>query len=77
MQDDLDFNYSNERNKLKSLRYKIYSKQKIVIELIFQNKIDYSHPKIKNLAAEIFILEEVFDCKKSLFQEYSKEYWKN
>lgn len=62
---------------LKELKEKIYIKQKNIMEIIYERKIDYDDLSIKKNKDEIFLLEFIYNSKKDLYDYDSKMFWKN
>jgi hypothetical protein len=62
---------------LKELKEKIYIKQKNIMEIMYERKIDYNDLSIKKNKDEIFLLEFIYNSKKDLYDYDSKMFWKN
>ena len=62
---------------LKALKEKIYIKQKNIMEIMYERRIDYDDLSIKKNKDEIFLLEFIYDSKKDLYDYDSKIFWKN
>ena len=62
---------------LKELKEKIYIKQKNIMEIMYERKIDYDDLSIKKNKDEIFLLEFIYNSKKDLYDYDSKMFWKN
>ena len=61
---------------LKELKEKIYIKQKNIMEIIYERKIDYDDLSIKKNKDEIFLLEFIYNSKKDLYDYDSKIFGK-
>ena len=66
------FNNDESRKILKLLRNKIYRKQKMLLEFMYENSIDFKDERIKIYINEINLLDEIYDIKKYYFDYDSK-----
>mgnify|MGYP001407548822 CR=1 FL=1 len=66
------FNYEDSCKILKLLRIKIYKKQKMLLEFMYQNNIDFNDERIKIYINEINLLDEIYDIKQYYFDYDSK-----
>tara|TARA_Y100001978_G_C23356525_1_gene274490 strand:- start:87 stop:329 length:243 start_codon:yes stop_codon:yes gene_type:complete len=64
--------YDDIRRILKLLRNKIYKKQKVLLNFMYENNIGFNDKTIKIFINEINLLEEIYDIKKYYFDYDSK-----
>ena len=68
----IKFDYRQSYKTLKVLKYKIYVKQKLLLQYMYDNNINFENETIKQYIDEINLLEEIYDIKKYYFDYYSK-----
>tara|TARA_Y100000590_G_C15576120_1_gene960515 strand:+ start:76 stop:309 length:234 start_codon:yes stop_codon:yes gene_type:complete len=66
------FNNDESRKILKLLRNKIYRKQRMLLDFMYENCIDFKDQRIKIYINEINLLDEIYDIKKYYFDYDSK-----
>ena len=66
------------RKDLKKLNKKIYEKQRNLFEIMNLHKIyNFNDKSLKQLNAEINLLEEIYDIKFEEYKRIKNEFWKN
>ena len=64
------------RVKVLSLRKKLFSLQKEILELAYQHQIsDYSDPKVQSKHMQTLVIEFVLDCWTERYKEESQIFW--
>ena len=70
------FNYTQDFKTLKTLRSKIFNKQRDLLNLMYENKLNFQDPSLKSYINEINLLEEILDIRTNNFLNDSKNFWK-